>query len=305
MRVTFWGVRGSIPIPGERTRRWGGNSSCIEVRQGDAPPLVLDCGTGARALGFKLVGEKCREMDLIFSHFHMDHVFGFPFFVPIYTPGYTVRISVPAFSEDEAREKIGRYLNGVYHPTRLRELAANVIFQPIRPGRPFQAGAFTVKGLQLNHPGGAVGYRIESGGRSFAYITDTAPFARPGEGVAAGEPPTAAEARVIEFLRGCDNVVYDTMYDEAEYLEKMTWGHSYPEYGHAISTAAGVGTLVLFHHLPEASDDMLDALERKWVARSASSGPKVILAREGETVEVQGAAAREVAVVAGASEEGR
>ncbi|MCB9676007.1 MAG: MBL fold metallo-hydrolase [Alphaproteobacteria bacterium] len=254
------------------------------MRHGDGPPLVLDCGTGARALGFKLVGQPVREMDLLFSHFHMDHVFGFPFFIPIYTPGYNVRISIPAFSEDEARQKLGRYLNGVYHPTRLRELPANVEFIPIRPGKAYRRGVFDVKGLQLNHPGGSVGYRIEADGQSFAYITDTAPFARPGEGVDAGEPPTAAESRVIEFLRDCDMVVYDTMFDHDEYLEKMTWGHSYPEYADALCRAAGVKTLVLFHHLPDASDEMMDALEAKW---AGASNPAVIVAREGATVEVQ------------------
>lgn len=284
MRVTFWGVRGSIPIPGESTARWGGNSSCLEVRHEDASPVVLDCGTGARKLGFKLMGDAHRELDLLFSHFHMDHVFGFPFFVPIYSPGYTVRIAVPAFSVEEAQEKIAKYLNGVYHPTRVRELPANVEWRAIRPSKRFQAGPFTATGLQLNHPGGSVGYRLEVDGQSMAYITDTAPFARPGEGVEAGEAPAKSEQRVIDFLQDCDLVVYDTMYDRAEYLEKMTWGHSYPEYAHAICRAANVKTLVLFHHLPEADDAALDALEEKW---STVAEPRVILAREGATVPVR------------------
>lgn len=249
------------------------------MRHGDAPPIVLDCGTGARALGMKLVGEPNRELDLLFSHFHMDHVFGFPFFLPIYTPGYTVRITIPAFSEDEAREKLGRYLNGVYHPTRLRELSADVSFRAIRPARSFDCGVFKVKGLQLNHPGGSVGYRIEADGESVAYITDTAPFARPGEGVAAGAEPTVSEQRVIDFLRDCGMVIYDTMFDRDEYLEKMTWGHSFPEYADALCRAAGVETLVLFHHLPDASDDSLDALEKHWMGRS---NPRVLLAKEGK-----------------------
>ena len=282
MKVTFWGVRGSIPTPGADTRRWGGNSSCLEVREDSLAPLVLDCGTGARKLGFKLVGEPARELDLLFSHFHMDHVFGFPFFVPIYTPGYSVRISVPSFSEEEARDKLGRYLNGIYHPTRLRELPANVTFHPIRAGRPFQAGGFTVRPMALNHPGGAIGYRIEAGPKSVAYITDTAPFARPGEGVAAGKEPSKAEQRMFDFLRGCDVVVYDTMYDYEEYLEKMTWGHSYPEYASALCTAADVKHLVLFHHLPDASDDYLDGLAEKWAGHE---GLKVTLAREGESID--------------------
>jgi len=281
--VTFWGVRGSIPTPGAETQGWGGNSSCLEVRHGDAAPLVFDCGTGARLLGFKLLGEPGRELDLVFTHFHMDHVFGFPFFVPIYTPGYEVRISVPSFSEDEAREKLARFLNGVYHPTRLRELPSQVSFRPIRSGREFTCGSFTLRGLSLNHPGGAIGYRVEVDGESMCYITDTAPFAGPGEGVAADREPTKAEQRMLDFIAGAGVVVYDTMYDLAEYLEKMTWGHSYPEYAYALCKAAGVKHLVLFHHLPDASDAFLDALAEKW---STAESPTVSVAREGETLPV-------------------
>jgi ribonuclease BN (tRNA processing enzyme) len=281
LNVTFWGVRGSIPSPGSETARWGGNSSCIEIRHGDLPPLVLDCGTGARKLGLKLVGEERRELDLVFTHLHMDHVFGFPFFLPIYTPGYSVRVTVPAFSEEEAREKLSRYLNGMYHPARLRELPAAVTFHPIRSGRTFQAGGFHVRAQALNHPGGALGYRIEADGHSVAYLTDTAPFARPGEGVASGVEPTAAEGRMLSFLAGCNLVVYDTMYTYQEYLEKMTWGHSYPEYAASLCRAAGVGKLVLFHHLPDASDEDLDALELRWMEHR---GPRVVLAKEGTTL---------------------
>ncbi len=283
MRVTFWGVRGSIPTPGSATQGWGGNSSCVEVQHDGGPPLIFDCGTGARQLGFKLVGEPGRSLELLFSHFHMDHAFGFPFFVPIYTPGYDVRITVPAYSEDEAREKLGRYLNGVYHPTRLRELPAQVSFRPIRSDRSFVTGPFEIQALSLNHPGGALGYRVEAGDQRLAYITDTAPFARPGEGIAAGQDPVRAEARIIEFLRGCDLVIYDTMYTYDEYLEKMTWGHSYPEYAVAVCRAAGVERLLLFHHLPDASDAELDELDEAW---SGHDAPKVTLAREGQTLEL-------------------
>lgn len=247
------------------------------------PPLVLDCGTGARKLGIKLIGEEVRELDLLFTHLHMDHVFGFPFFLPIYTPGYSVRVTVPSFSEDDAREKLSRYLNGMYHPARLRELPADVTFHPVRSGRTFHAGGFKIRAMALNHPGGALGYRIEIDGHSLAYLTDTAPFAKPGDGVASGSEPTAAEARMISFLADCDMVLYDTMYNYQEYLEKMTWGHSYPEYAAALCRAAKVGTLVLFHHLPDASDDDLDKLEQHWCQHQE---PRVLLAREGATLQI-------------------
>ncbi len=282
MELTFWGVRGSIPSPGEETRRWGGNSSCVELRHPGCIPVVLDCGTGARKLGMKLIAEPERKVDLLFTHLHMDHVFGYPFFVPIYAPGYEVHVTVPAFSDEEARDKLARYLNGVYHPTRLAEVPASVTYEAIRPGRSFDRAGYHVRTVSLNHPGGSVGYRFEVDGRSVAYVTDTAPFASPGEGVAAGAPPVPAERRILDFLQGCDVVVYDTMYDLDEYLEKMTWGHSYPEYAAALCAAAGVKHLVLFHHLPDASDEALDALEAHWAARE---GPmKVSVAKEGVTV---------------------
>jgi len=116
-----------------------------------------------------------------------------------------------------------------------------------------------------------------------AYLTDTAPFARPGEGVAVGQTPMAREQRVIEFLKGCDAVVYDTMFEEHEYLEKMTWGHSYPEYAAALCRAAGVKHLVLFHHAPERTDEEVDARAEQW---SSAEGLRVTCAREGETIEL-------------------
>jgi phosphoribosyl 1,2-cyclic phosphodiesterase len=284
VEVRFWGVRGSIPTPGDHTRRWGGNTSCLEVRHPGLPPLVFDCGTGSRDLGVKLLGEPVRELDLVFTHFHMDHVFGFPFFAPIYTPGYQVRVTVPAYSEEEAREKIARYLNGVYHPTRLRDLPAKVTFTPIRPGHAFDRGGFTLQALALNHPGGSLGYRVEAGGRSLVYMTDSAPFARPGEGVAANQDALPREQKVIEFLEGADAVIYDTMFEESEYLEKMTWGHSYPEYAVALCAAAKVKHLVLFHHAPDAADEKIDALDAKW---AAVSGPvKVTCARERDVLAI-------------------
>jgi len=246
---------------------------------------VLDCGTGARKLGIKLVQEKCRSLHVLFTHFHMDHVFGFPFFAPVYTPGFDIDVTVPASDADEARERIERFLNGVYHPIRLRDMPCQLDFKAIRPGRDFQRSGYTIRGIALNHPGGSCGYRIEAEGQVVCYITDTAPFAQPGEGVLFDRPPTPGEARMLRFLQGADIVVYDTMYELPEYLEKMTWGHSYPEYARGLCAAAGVEHLVLFHHAPDATDEQLDRRAEAWAGTTA---PRVSLAREGETVLVEG-----------------
>lgn len=285
MQVTFWGVRGSIPTPGAQTSRWGGNSSCLELRHEGLPPLVLDCGTGARPLGMKLVRERCPLIHILFTHFHLDHVFGFPFFVPIYAPNQEIAITAPGYSDAEVQEKLALYMNGVLHPSRIRDIPCGLSFHAVRPGRAFERDGWKITGVGLNHPGGSIGYRIEAGGRSICYVTDTAPFAKPGEGVAADKEPTPAEHRILRFLDGADMVIFDTMFDLHEYLEKMTWGHSYPDYAHALCRKADVGRLILFHHAPEADDDALDAREVRW---SDVEQPRVSLAREGATLNVEG-----------------
>ncbi len=284
MDLTFWGVRGSIPVPGEHTRRWGGNSSCLEVRAPGMPPLVLDCGTGARGLGFKLGEEGCEHVQILFSHLHTDHLFGLPFFGPVFKPGCRIEVGVPAWSEDEARERIARYLNGAFHPLRLRELVASLEFVPVRPDRTavfssgWQAGT-----LRLLHPGGSIGYRVTHEGRSLAYITDTGPFSAPTEGLLAGEEPGPAEARLVSFLEGADLVVFDTMFDQDACVDRLHWGHSFPEYAIAVCRAAKAERLVLFHHDPSFDDDTLDARAAQY---EQTDGLVVTQAREGDTIQV-------------------
>lgn len=227
--------------------------------------------------------EPGRALELVFSHLHMDHLFAFPFFVPLYTPSFEVGVTLPAYSDEDARERIGRYLDGVYHPVRLGDLPGQLRFSGVRPGEPFERGGYRLTACSLNHPGGSFGYRVDVDGQSLAYVTDTSPFARPGQGVLAGEGPTTAERRVIEWMSGVDLVIYDTMYTFDEYLERMTYGHSYPEYGVAIAQAAGARQIVLFHHKPEATDDELDALEVEWAAHE---GIRVRMAAEGREFEL-------------------
>lgn len=284
MNVTFWGVRGSIPTPDSCHMKWGGNTSCLEVSVPGEPPLILDCGTGIRRLGQRIAGSGASRVDILLSHVHIDHVVGLPFFVPLHQPDVNVTVTVPAFSDEEASEKITRYLNGTLHPLRLRDLSCKLVIAGMRPGVPFKRAGFDVTACALNHPGGSLAYRIERAGRSFCYVTDTAPLATYGDGVAAGKPMTAAEERVSAFLRGADFVVFDTMFSEDEYKERMNWGHAYPEYAEALCAASGVQTLCLFHHLPSADDARLDKLAAYWQAKG---GPlRVVVAREGETVEV-------------------
>lgn len=236
-------------------------------------------------LGRELFTRSARELDLLFTHFHMDHIIGFPFFGPVFAPGYVLRVTIPAFSEEEARDRLGRFVNGIYHPLRIREVPAKLSFHPIQPGHAFQRGPFDITGVRLNHPGGAVGYRIACGGVVVCYLTDTAPLARPGEGITAGLEPPATERQVLEAIRGVDLVIFDTMFTFDEYLEKMTWGHAYPEYAVALCRAAGVKHLVMFHHAPDASDEVLDELALRWRDHTE---PRISVASEGLIVDLEG-----------------
>lgn len=285
MRLRFWGVRGSIPVPGAHTSRYGGNTSCVEVRQEGEASVVLDCGTGARALGQQLVQRPQRELHLLFTHFHMDHVFGFPFFTPVFAPSFKIDVTAPTFSPDATRDRLARYLNGVFHPVRVSELMAGFTFDHIRPNQVVHRGNYRITAVQLHHPGGSCGYVVEHSGVKIAYLTDTSPLSRPGEGLAGGLPPTSAEARVVQAISNADAVVMDTMFSESEYFEKMSWGHSYPEYGVALAKAAKVKRLYLFHHSPDARDEDLDELGVRW---SEEAELKVEVAYEGLDVELGG-----------------
>jgi len=278
VEASFWGVRGSIPSPGPHTAKVGGNTSCVSVRIDGAPTLVFDLGTGSRGLGVELLQRGEREVVVFLSHLHADHVFGLPFFAPVYTPGFKVVIHVPAFHDDEAASRLSRYLNGVNHPVRMRDLPADIVCKAIRPGHTVQVGWASVEAFRLHHPGGALGYAVTAGEQKLGYLTDSGPFAQPGEGFMEGEAPTRREQEVVDALQGADALIFDAMFDHAEYLQKMTWGHAYPEYGLALCRAAQIRQLFFFHHAPDASDA---SLEERVGRYQGDEHVTVALAREG------------------------
>jgi phosphoribosyl 1,2-cyclic phosphodiesterase len=267
MSARFWGVRGSIASPGKETVRYGANTSCVELRCGDRL-VILDAGTGLRPLGQALVVSGAPiDADLLCSHTHVDHVCGFPFFAPCYTAGNHIRIwGGHAAARGDIRAVFRLMLTPPLFPDVMDELAATVEFKNFAAGDTLALGAgIAVRTASLNHPGGATGYRIEWNGKSLSYVTDIE------------HQSDGPDAQLLALAASADTMIYDANYTDEDYAAHRGWGHSTWQEGVKLAQRAGVRRLVLFHHDPARSDDMLDK-----IADAASRAmPGTLVAREG------------------------
>ena len=302
MRVRFWGVRGSYPVPGARTNRYGGNTSCVQVVPENDAVLIIDAGTGIRRLGKELMAGPFRRSaaacHLLISHTHWDHIQGLPFFAPLYLEGRQVNIYARQ-QEVHLKTIFCSQTEAPYFPVSLDEVAAQVRYKALTEGECFQVDGVEIRCARLNHPHVALGYRLDADGASVAYVSDTAPFdtvlledqyipARPdvnvGPPAADAEKLLAMRQGVVDLCRGCDLVIYDTMFRMREYLARPHWGHSSPEHAIEIAEEAEAGCLVLFHHSPDHGDSDID--HDLDLARSRARIP-VIAAAEGVDLNVR------------------
>jgi phosphoribosyl 1,2-cyclic phosphodiesterase len=269
----FWGVRGSCATAGGHTAQVGGNTSCVEVRAGDQL-FVLDAGTGLRALGAALE-QKGQPISatLLLSHFHWDHIQGFPFFGPAYAPSTRLQVYGPerAAPRGDVRAAIDAQMKAPHFPVGLDAMRAQLGFAGLPAGAVLKIGEATVRTAAARHPNGCLAYRIEAGGRSVVYATDT-------EHDAAG----AIDQSLLELARGADVLIYDAQYTDDEYVgvgrpSKRGWGHSTGAEGARLAHAAGVGRLVLFHHDPSHDDWQVARIE----ADTRALFPTTCAAREG------------------------
>lgn len=267
--IQFWGVRGSIPTPGKDTVRYGGNTSCIEMHIG-GKRLIFDGGTGLQELSKDLMQDLPPETHMFFTHYHWDHIQGFPFFTPAFVKGHRLHIYGTLPQNGDSLEK--HFIERVLHPNSpipLAGMQADLKFTHIVCGDTFEMDDITFETGHLNHPNNAMGYRVNWNGHSVFYCTDTEHY------------PDRLDDNVIKLAQGADMLIYDAMYTDKEYhnpkAPKIGWGHSTWEEGVKIAEAAGVKTLVIFHHEPSHSDDFLDELDDEIKAVF----PNSVLAREG------------------------
>src|SRR3989475_491581 len=267
--VTFWGTRGSIPTPGAHTARYGGNTPCVAVEgsgggkgggggRGGGQLVILDAGTGIRALGRELVERQngAVQAEILLSHAHWDHIQGLPHFKPFFAPGNAVRIWGSRQGTTSLEAILRQQMDPAVFPVPLDALSAKLTVQQVEPGE-FTVGTFRVQAMRLRHPGTTLGYRLTpaAGGPSMAYVTDNelGPGGR-------YETPASWRKDFVAFLGGVELLIHDAMYTPEELEEHRGWGHSTFEEAVALAGDAGVKRLVLFHHEPEHGDEAIDAL---------------------------------------------
>ena len=268
MRIRFWGTRGSIPTPGQRTVRYGGNTACVEVRDRSNALLVLDAGTGLRELGLSLANAGPLTVDLLLSHLHWDHIQGIPFFRPAYDPKSRLRIHGPA-QQRPLREMLGLGMDDPFFPVDLDGLPVQLEVHDLKSGAQRRIGPYDVRAVRIYHPAPALAYRVEADGRSLVYATDT-------EDAFNGEVNP-----VIALARGADTLIHDAQFLDGDF--KRGWGHSTIASAIDVAAQAQVRRLVLYHHDPDRTDDALDeiAIEAQRSAHAQRPGLEVVVAREG------------------------
>jgi phosphoribosyl 1,2-cyclic phosphodiesterase len=274
--VRFWGVRGSIPVPGPNTVIYGGNTSCIEIRA-DERLVIVDLGSGVHTLGVWLIENELKnkgkiKADILLSHTHWDHVMGFPMFNPIYSQGTELSIIGPATLESiDLKSAIENQLSSQYWPVQPDRLAAKIKYQQIKETTVDLGSGLTVSSKFLNHSLPCFGYRINYEGKSVVTIFDHEMFLNAEE-----------NEKIKKFISGADILIHDAQYKQEEYAIHKGWGHC--TYEQVVEFTAGIDikTLVFFHHEPSRKDSELEQIEKSY---ANCTSPKIVVAKEGLVLE--------------------
>jgi phosphoribosyl 1,2-cyclic phosphodiesterase len=288
MKVKMWGVRGSIPSPGPRTVRYGGNTTCIEVRSDDDSLIILDAGTGIFPLAQSLLTRLPVQANIFITHTHWDHIQGLPFFVPLYIPGNQVRIhgAFDLVSMQGIEQVMNVQLQYSYFPIREAELKAGIEYATLTIGEVVTIGDAKVTPVLMNHPVTDLGYRVECNGKAMFFTGDHEPwlniYAPEDEGYV--EYQTMIEQRQAELdaaIGPVDLLVVDTAYTQAEYPQKIGWGHGTFDTAIAMARRIGAKRLLCTHHEPTRGDDDLEKVFAEALSRHPDPGCEVLLASEG------------------------
>lgn len=305
MKVRFWGVRGSIPVPGPKTVKYGGNTSCIEIRGDKNELLILDAGTGLRELGNFLIANDLKKgplkINILLSHTHWDHIQGFPLFGPSFIPSTEITFRGPVNFSGALSEIVAGQMNYSYFPVKLDELKAKISFVELQENT-FEIGPFKVTTKYLNHPILTLGYRIQYNNKILVSLYDTEPyrnlFVIDGDEDEMDELDREAmeEAenyvkemndKLIRFLSDADLCIYDSQYKADEYEAKKGWGHSTVDHAINNSLKAKVKKLALFHHDPLRDDSQVDQIQKYAQSLVKEKGSNMLTFCARERLEVE------------------
>ncbi|PIE58993.1 MAG: MBL fold metallo-hydrolase [Desulfobulbus propionicus] len=304
IKIKFWGVRGSIPCPGPTTMKYGGNTACIELRFPEVNRhIILDAGSGIRELAnFMLKNDLPNgpiSTEIYLTHTHWDHIMGFPFFIPVYIPGSTIKVFGPVTYEDEPLEEVvGGQMKYRYFPVNMGELAANISYKRLKENPQIDLGdGIELATCIINHPITALGYRFRFKGLTFCTAYDTEPFRNlfitdpespDYDAIMAheGEVVAREQNKVLEnFYQEADLLVHDAQYTQEEYEQgKIGWGHTPIEDAISAAKRAGVKRLALFHHDPERTDSQLDEMSVRYCEESSLTRMEAFFAKEGQEI---------------------
>jgi phosphoribosyl 1,2-cyclic phosphodiesterase len=293
-RLKFWGTRGSISVPGPGTLRYGGNTTCVEIRA-DGEIIVLDAGSGIRPLGIALEKEfrsQPIKLSLLITHAHWDHIQGLPFFVPAYEKNNEIRVRGYDGVDTSFGKIMAEPMKAPFFPIAMRELSARVDIKKLTE-MTFSVGKVQVRAKFVNHPGVCAGYRLLTSAGSIAFLPDHEPYrflhsAKTNHMSPEQAKKTATEERIslVEFLHRSDILILDAQYTDAEYESHVGWGHGSVSSALSLALDAEVRRLLLFHHDPGHDDTMVDAMvnDARRLIRESGKDLEVDGAREGEEV---------------------
>ncbi len=271
MKIKFWGVRGSIPTPGKKTIRYGGNTPCLEVRPDDETLLILDAGTGISSFGdYLMESNQPVRAHVLLTHTHWDHIQGLPFFHPANQEGNEFTIIGSNHNSVPLQKIISDQMRSMYFPLQFEELKEKINFQVLEE-ETITIGATTIETRYVNHPGYTLGFRITHGGKSLVYISDNEPFSKEQSDSSLNkvEKPVVdlfkqvggnPNSRIVDFARDADILIHDSMFTPSEYKQKEFWGHSDYRFALDIAVQARANTLILFHHGPHHTDEDVDTI---------------------------------------------
>ena len=249
MKIKFWGVRGSIPTPGKNFTKFGGNTSCVELHI-DNKTIIFDMGSGLVNLGDYLLKKNIKIFDILLSHFHYDHTCGLPFFKPAYDKDcqFTIRSGIEK-TRSKTLEVLKKQISSPSFPITVSQFSAKINYYDFEVGKDFYIDTVRVRTIPLNHPDGAVGYRVEYDKKSICYITDHEHEIK------------QRNKKLLNFLKNADALIYDSTYDDRNFKNYIGWGHSTWQEATRLAKECNIKKLFIYHHNPDNDDEKMGYIE--------------------------------------------